>query len=84
MYGCMYLTTEVVMSACLTRIERTLHPQPTDGNEGEVGDAFTDAFAAGLKREDVFITSKLWNSEHNPQHVLPACEQCVANDPNSV
>lgn len=25
----------------------------------------------------MFITSKLWNSEHKPEHVRPACEQCV-------
>jgi hypothetical protein len=49
-----------------------------DGNEEEVGNAFTAAFAGGLNREDVFITSKLWNSEHSPAHVKPACEQCVS------
>ena len=40
------------------------------GNEEEVGAAFAKVFAAGtVKREDVFVTSKLWNSEHAPEDV---------------
>jgi L-glyceraldehyde reductase len=31
-----------------------------------------------LKREDVFITSKLWNSQHRPEHVSPALDDCLA------
>jgi alcohol dehydrogenase (NADP+) len=48
------------------------------GNEEEVGDTFTAVFAEGkLSRKDVFVTSKLWNSEHRPEHVQLACETCV-------
>jgi len=44
-------------------------------NEEEVGRALTDAFQAGdAKREDVWITSKLWNDSHAPEHVRPALE----------
>ena len=33
------------------------------GNEKEIGDAFADALKAGdVKREDLWITSKLWNN----------------------
>merc|ERR1719183_2287764 len=43
------------------------------GNEHEVGAAMKEVFDAGeIKREDVFVTSKLWNSEHDPAHVKPA------------
>ncbi|KAK0661963.1 D-galacturonate reductase [Lasiodiplodia hormozganensis] len=36
------------------------------GNEGEVGEALKEAFAAGIvKREDVFITTKLWCTFHS-------------------
>ena len=32
------------------------------GNEAEIGAVFAEAFASGLvKREDLFVTSKLWN-----------------------
>lgn len=30
-----------------------------------------------MKREEVFITSKLWNSEHAPEHVIPAVEKTL-------
>ncbi|KAI5287036.1 H/ACA snoRNP pseudouridylase subunit [Ascosphaera acerosa] len=33
-------------------------------NEKEVGEGLKQAFAAGLKREDVFVTTKLWCSYH--------------------
>lgn len=35
------------------------------GNEKEVGEALKEVFDGGaVKREDVFITSKLWNTKH--------------------
>ena len=45
------------------------------GNEAEIGAVFAEAFSSGLiKREDLFVTSKLWNSEHAPENVRPALE----------
>jgi alcohol dehydrogenase (NADP+) len=44
-------------------------------NEEEVGRALVDAFQAGdAKREEMWITSKLWNDSHAPEHVRPALE----------
>ena len=41
------------------------------GNEAEVGEGMKAAFAAGVNREDIFITSKLWNTYHrNPEKCL--------------
>lgn len=35
------------------------------GNEKEIGEALQEAFADQVvKREDVFVTSKLWNTKH--------------------
>lgn len=45
------------------------------GNEAQVGAAIHDAVAAGkVRREDLFITTKLWNNNHRPERVVPAFE----------
>lgn len=42
-------------------------------NEREVGEALQGEFTAGtIAREDVFITTKLWNTNHRPERVKPA------------
>jgi alcohol dehydrogenase (NADP+) len=42
------------------------------GNEGEVGEALKAGLAAGaIAREDIFVTTKLWNSNHRPERVEP-------------
>jgi alcohol dehydrogenase (NADP+) len=44
-------------------------------NEREVGDALRPWLAAGgTAREDIFVTTKLWNSNHRPERVEPAFE----------
>ena len=44
-------------------------------NEQAVGEALHEAFDAGtIAREDVFVTTKLWNSNHRPERVRPAYE----------
>lgn len=35
------------------------------GNEDEVGEGLREAFSSGVKREDVFITTKLWCTFHS-------------------
>ena len=43
------------------------------GNEREVGSALQAGLAAGgIAREDIFVTTKLWNSNHRPERVEPA------------
>jgi diketogulonate reductase-like aldo/keto reductase len=42
-------------------------------NEAAVGDAIQEAFKARmLQREDLFVTTKLWNTNHRPERVKPA------------
>jgi diketogulonate reductase-like aldo/keto reductase len=44
-------------------------------NEKEVGEAFQEVFKAGkIKREEVFIATKVWNNNHRPERVKPAFE----------
>src|SRR5271168_27868 len=43
--------------------------------ETQVGEAMQEVFKAGkIKREDTFVITKLWNTNHRPQRVKPACE----------
>ncbi|WGD55165.1 aldo/keto reductase [Bradyrhizobium sp. CB1650] len=42
-------------------------------NEDAVGEAIAEAINAGtLRREDLFVTTKLWNTNHRPDRVKPA------------
>src|SRR5580704_11297877 len=42
-------------------------------NEEAVGEAIQEAFKAGtLRRQDLFVTTKLWNTNHRPERVKPA------------
>jgi diketogulonate reductase-like aldo/keto reductase len=44
-------------------------------NEDRVGIAISEFLeAGGARREDLFITTKLWNTNHRPERVLPAFE----------
>ena len=48
------------------------------GNEAEVGDGIRQALNAGLcQRDDLWITSKLWNTFHAVEHVQLACERSL-------
>jgi diketogulonate reductase-like aldo/keto reductase len=44
-------------------------------NEEEVGAALKELFAEGtVRREDLFVTTKLWNNNHRPERVKPALQ----------
>jgi aldehyde reductase len=44
-------------------------------NETEVGQALQEVMlGGGIKRDDLFITTKLWNNNHRPERVQPAIE----------
>jgi alcohol dehydrogenase (NADP+) len=44
-------------------------------NEDVVGEAMREAFEAGIvKREELFVTTKLWNNNHRPERVKAAFE----------
>ncbi|KAB8075146.1 NADP-dependent oxidoreductase domain-containing protein [Aspergillus leporis] len=49
-------------------------------NQKEVAAGIKRAYqdVPGLKREDIFITSKLWNSQHHPDVVEKALDECLA------
>ena len=48
------------------------------GNEAEVGEGLSAVIREGLcRREDLWVTSKLWNTYHEPKHVRAACERSL-------
>jgi D-xylose reductase len=50
------------------------------GNEEQVGEGISRAIEAGLcKREDLFVTSKLWNTYHKPEHVPMALQRTLTD-----
>lgn len=49
-------------------------------NEPEVGQAIAEAIGSGeLRREDLWVTSKLWNDSHLPGDVLPALRRTLSD-----
>ncbi|XP_068698283.1 aldo/keto reductase slr0942-like [Montipora foliosa] len=49
-------------------------------NEDEIGETLTEVFTEGkVKREDLFIVSKLWCNSQAPEDVLPACQTTLKN-----
>ena len=50
------------------------------GNEKEAGEGIKRAIDEGIcTREELFITSKLWNTYHKKEHVEPACRKSLAD-----
>ena len=48
------------------------------GNEKEVGNAIAEAIQQGLvTRNDLWVTSKLWNASHGEENVIPALHQTL-------
>ena len=70
-------TPEVVRSA-IEAGYRHLDSAADYGNEAEVGEGIRLALQQGLvDRESLWVTSKLWNTYHRPEHVRSACERTL-------
>src|SRR5271170_1508573 len=69
------VATRVATKAALEIGFRQLDASERYRNEKEVGEAIQEVFKAGkIKREEVFIATKLWNNNHRPERVKPAFE----------
>ena len=49
------------------------------GNEDAVGAALEEIRRGGIKREDLWITSKLWNDKHGEDDVIASCRKSLAD-----
>jgi diketogulonate reductase-like aldo/keto reductase len=47
------------------------------GNEDLIGESLQHLMRSGIKREELWITSKLWNDKHAEEDVIPACERSL-------
>ena len=47
------------------------------GNEHLIGASLERMMAGGIPREELWVTSKLWNDKHSPADVIPAFEKSL-------
>ncbi|MDG3005952.1 aldo/keto reductase [Paludisphaera mucosa] len=70
-----HVATRTATKAALEAGFRQLDASERYRNEVQVGEAMEEVFKAGeIKREDVFVATKLWNNNHRPERVKPAFE----------
>ena len=72
-----------VEAAALTAIQlgyRHIDAAWVYGNEAEVGNAVAKSIKDGfVKREQLYLTTKLWNIFHDPKDVDRACDMSLKN-----
>src|SRR5688572_22030848 len=49
------------------------------GNESRIGEVLARLFESGLRRDELWITSKLWNDKHGQGEVEAACRKSIAD-----
>lgn len=50
------------------------------GNEKEVGKAITESLVDGVvRRDELWVTSKLWNTRHGKDNVIPALKETLSD-----
>ena len=69
------IDTKRATTAALEAGFRQLDSSERYRNEQEVGEAMQEVFREEkIKREEVFVATKLWNNNHRPERVKPAFE----------
>ena len=80
-FGSDHVTPAEVGQAVRTALElgyRHIDCAAVYGNEQQIGEVIARAISDGLvKREDLWITSKLWNDKHAEADVIPAFEESL-------
>ena len=82
-YGCWKVPKDIcadIVEAAIKSGYRHLDCAADYGNEKEVGQGIKRAIDAGIvKREDLWVTSKLWNTFHESKHVKAACQRTLSD-----
>ncbi|MDD4938076.1 MAG: aldo/keto reductase [Candidatus Shapirobacteria bacterium] len=48
-------------------------------NQSEIGQVFSEIIGSKINRKNLFITSKLWNTDHKKEDVPKACQQTLSD-----
>jgi aldehyde reductase len=71
-----YDVTKIALENGYRQIDTAYYYQ----NEAEIGKAVNEKISYGeLKREEVFIITKLWNHHHDPENVETSCRKSLSN-----
>jgi diketogulonate reductase-like aldo/keto reductase len=79
-FGSDHASAEEIADAVLGAVEvgyRHIDCAAVYANEREIGAALRSVLEGGVAREELWITSKLWNDKHGEEDVLPACRQTL-------
>src|SRR5271167_3749885 len=73
------IATQNATKAALEAGFRALDTAERYRTEKQVGEAMREVFTAGtIRREEVFVSTKLWNTNHRPERVRPAFDASLA------
>ena len=81
-FGSDHITPDQVATAVKDAIRvgyRHIDCASVYGNEKQIGGALQSAIDSGIKRDDLWITSKLWNDKHAPEDVIPSFMQSLSD-----
>lgn len=79
-FGSDHYTGEIVARAVLEAVElgyRHIDCAAVYGNEHWVGESLEQALRSGVKRDALWVTSKVWNNMHGDGDVLRSCEKSL-------
>ena len=79
-FGSDHYTGEIVARAVLEAVElgyRHIDCAAVYGNEHWVGESLEQAQRSGVKRDALWVTSKVWNNMHGDGDVLRSCEKSL-------
>jgi len=49
------------------------------GNEDRIGESFRQIIGGGIRREELWVTGKLWNDKHAEADVIASCRKSLAD-----
>jgi len=70
--------TEVAVESAIRNGYRFLDLASIYGNQTEVGAALKKVIPSVVKREELFVSSKLWNTSHHPDEVEKALDETLS------